>query len=80
MEIGELHFPNDAEVAAEEAARFREASPSDRIRAIQSAVAAGAVLIARSPKRAFIEAYRERQEELAREAITQFVARHDGNS
>ncbi|MEX0669464.1 MAG: hypothetical protein WD060_03285 [Pirellulales bacterium] len=45
-----------------------------------SALAGGAVLIARSPKRAFIEAYRQRQEDLAREAITRFVVRHAGDS
>jgi hypothetical protein len=76
MAIGNLHFPSGAEIAAEEAARFRELSPADRMRAIRSVVAAGAVLIARSPKRAFIEAYRQQQEDLAREAITQFVIRH----
>lgn len=41
-----------------------------------SAFTAGAVLIARSPKRKFLEAYRERQEDLAREAITRFMRRH----
>lgn len=79
MIIGDLRFPSDAEVVAEEAARFRESSPADRMRAIRSALAAGAVLIARSPRRAFIEAYRERQEELGREAIARFVMRHAGN-
>lgn len=76
MDIGDLHFPSDADIAAEEAARFRASAPLDRVREIQSALAAGAVFIARSPKRAFIEAYREQQENLAREAITQFVMRH----
>lgn len=72
-------FPSDAQVAAEEAARFRAATPAERLRAIRSAVAAGAVLIRRSPQREFMEAYRRAQEELAREAITRFVARHAGN-
>jgi hypothetical protein len=49
------------------------------MRAIRSVLAAGAVLIARSPKRAFVEAYRQRQEDLAREAIAQFLVRHGGN-
>lgn len=80
MAIGNLYFPSDGDVAAEEAARFRAASPAERMRAIRSALAAGAVLIARSPKRQFLEAYRERQEELAREAITRFMRRHAGNT
>jgi hypothetical protein len=80
MVIGDLHFPSEAKVAAEEAALFRASSPADRMRAIRSALAAGAVLIARSPKRAFIEAYRQQQEDLAHEAITRFVMRHAGNS
>lgn len=80
MNIAGLRFPNDAEIAAEEAARFRDASPADRIRAIQSALSAGAVLIARSPRRVFLEAYREHQEELARDAIARFVRRHDGSA
>ena len=80
MAIGDLHFPSDDDVAAEEAARFRAASPAERMRAIRSALTAGAVLIARSPKRQCLEAYRERQEELAREAIARFVRRHAGNT
>ena len=80
MSTGGLHFPSDAEVAAEEAARFRASTPAERIRAIQSAIAAGAVLMARSPKRAFLEAYRQRQENLSRETITDFVKRHAGHS
>jgi hypothetical protein len=79
VDLGDLHFPTAAEVSAEEAARFREATPAERMRAIRSVLAAGAVLIARSPKRAFVEAYRQRQEDLAREAIAQFLVRHGGN-
>ena len=69
-------FPSSARVAAEEASRFREASPAERMRAIRSTLAAGALLIARSPKREFLESCRQQQEEAAREAIAQFVHRH----
>ena len=78
MNIRDLKFPSDAEVTGEEAALFRQSSPAERLRAIRSALAAGAVLILRSPKREFIEAYRQRQEALGREAITRFVVRHAG--
>ena len=76
LSLGELHFPSDADVVADEAARFREATPAERMRAIRSALSGGATLIARSPKRAFLEAYRQRQEDLARQEITRFVVRH----
>lgn len=80
MPLGDLHFPSNAEVAEEEAAWFRAASPAERMRAIRSTLSAGAVLIALSPKREFLEAYREQQEVLAREAITRFMVRHAEHS
>lgn len=76
MIANDLPFPSDAEVAAEEAVRFRAASPTERMRVIRSILSGGARLIERSPQRAFLEAYRRQQEDLAREAITQFVMRH----
>ncbi|MFM7205460.1 MAG: hypothetical protein ACKO4T_02155 [Planctomycetaceae bacterium] len=76
MALGDLRFPSDVEVTADKAARFRASTPAERMRAIRSALAAGAVLMARSPRRAFLEAYVERQEALAREAITRLVMRH----
>jgi|LakMenEpi03Aug12_release.lakeMendotaPanAssembly.Ray.scaffolds.fasta_scaffold971606_2 hypothetical protein len=79
MEPVTLHFPSAADVAAEEAARFRAASPAERMRAIRSTLAAGAMLIERSPQRAFLETYRRRQEDLAREAIARFIDRHARN-
>lgn len=76
MVVTGLKFPSAAKVAAEEAARFREASPAERLRAIRSVLSAGALLIERSPRREFLEAWRREQEALTREAITRFVARH----
>ena len=35
MNIDQLGFPGDAEVAADEAARFRESTPAERMRAIR---------------------------------------------
>ena len=80
MKIDGLQFPSDADVAAEEAARFREASPAEQMRAVRSILAGGAQLIHCSPRRPFIEAYRQQQEDLAREAITRFVMRHAGRT
>lgn len=76
MPFDQLRFPTDADVTADEAARFRAASPADRMRSIRSTLTAGAILIARSPQRAFLEAYRREQEELARKTISEFVTRH----
>jgi len=80
MSIGGLNFPTTADVAAEEAERFRRSSAGDRMRAIRSALSAGALLIERSPRREFLETYRQAQEELGREAISQFIARHAKHS
>jgi hypothetical protein len=80
VDLAGLHFPRDADVVAEEAAWFRAASPAERMRAIRSALNGGAFLIARSPQRAFLEAYRQRQEDLAREAIGCFLVRHAGDA
>lgn len=76
MAVDVLRFPSDSAVVAEEAARFRNAPPEERMRAIRSALAGGAILQARSPKRAHLEAEHQRQEQAAREAISQFVVRH----
>ena len=71
-----IKFPSDADVIAEETARFRALSPQERIRTIRGLVAAGAMMIERSPKSAFLRAYALEQEELARKTIKEFVARH----
>jgi len=53
MNLGDLCFPSDAAVVADEAARFRASTPAERLRAIRSALNAGAVLIANSPSGCF---------------------------
>jgi hypothetical protein len=73
-----IRFPTDAEVIAEEAARFGVLSPADRVRSIRALVAAGALMMYRSPKAVFLRAYTEEQERLAQQAIKEFVARHGG--
>lgn len=69
-------FPSDADVVAEEAARFRGLSPAQRIAAIRSVVAAGELLLARSPRREYLQQYRQFQEDLARQAVKEFTERH----
>lgn len=73
-----IKFPSDAEVIAEEVARFRALSPENRLRAIRGLLAAGALMLRQSPKAAFLRDYTRGQEELARQAVKEFVARHAG--
>lgn len=71
-----VSFPSDVQVIAEEAARFRSLSPSDRIQVIRSILSAGALMMKRSPKADFLREYTLKQEELAQQAVRDFMARH----
>jgi hypothetical protein len=71
-----IQFPSDADVIAEESARFRALAPADRIRSIHGMLAAGALLISRAPNAAFLREQSLIQEELARKAIEEFLSRH----
>ncbi|OAI41624.1 hypothetical protein AYO40_02925 [Planctomycetaceae bacterium SCGC AG-212-D15] len=73
-----IQFPSDAEVIREEVARFRALSPEERVRSIRDLISAGALLMRRSPKAAFLREYTLQQEELARQVIKDFIARHAG--
>lgn len=72
----QLHFPSDAAVAAEEAARFRALSPAERMRVIRDTLNAGELLMRQSPKADFLRAYAAEQEELRQRAVRAFMARH----
>jgi len=71
-----IRFPSDAEIIAEEAARFRALSPEERLRSIRALLAAGALMMQRSPKAAFLREYTLEQENRARQAVREFLARH----
>ena len=71
-----IKFASDADVIAEEAARFRALSPESRMRLIRELLTAGALMMKRSPKAAFLREYTVQQEELARQAVKEFIARH----
>lgn len=71
-----LRFPSDAEIHAEEASRFRGLSPAERIAAIRSVLLAGELLIHRSPQGDHLLAHHRAQEQLARQAIQEFLTRH----
>lgn len=71
-----IQFPNDADVIAEEAARFRALSPEERMRVIVDLLNAGEQLMRLSPKAEFLRQYTQQQEELAQQAFKEFIARH----
>ncbi|HVA51112.1 MAG TPA: hypothetical protein VNH11_32525 [Pirellulales bacterium] len=71
-----IKFPSDADVIAEEAARFRALSPEQRMEVIRGVLEAGELLLKQSPQAEFLRAYTLEQEELARKAIKEFIARH----
>ena len=71
-----VKFPSDADVIREEVARFRALSPEERIRFIHGLLAAGALMMQKSPRAAFLRQYALEQENLAQQAIKDFIARH----
>ncbi len=71
-----IKFPSDEQVIAEEAARFRALSPAKRIEQIRGLLAAGALMMRRSPKAAFLREHTLEQEHRARQAVREFIARH----
>ena len=71
-----VKFPSDADVIAEEAARFRALSSQDRIQVIQGLIDAGALMQRNSPRAAFLTAYAAEQENASRQAVREFLARH----
>ena len=71
-----IQFPSAVEVITEEAARFRALSPEARLRSIRGLIAAGALMIQRSPKAAFLRAFTLEKENQAQQAIKEFIARH----
>lgn len=71
-----VRFPSDADVIAEEAARFRALSPDERMAVIRGLLDTGERLMRLSPKAEFLRQYTQQQEELAQQAFKDFIARH----
>jgi hypothetical protein len=71
-----IKFRSEAEVIAEESARFRALSPAYRLRSIRGLLAAGALLMRRSPNAVFLREYTLEQEDRVRRAVKEFLARH----
>ena len=73
-----VQFPSDGDVICEEVARFRALSPEERIEYIRGMITAGAMMMRRSPKAEFLRQYTVEQEDLAQQAIKDFISRHAG--
>jgi hypothetical protein len=71
-----IKFPSDAEVITEEVAHFRALSPEGRVRLICGLITAGALVMRQSPRAGFMRDHTLEQENLARQAVKEFLARH----
>ena len=71
-----IKFPNDADVIAEEAAIFRALSADERLRRIRGMLRAGVLIKQRSSNAELWRQYKLEQEELAQQAVKEFIARH----
>jgi hypothetical protein len=71
-----IQFPNDVEVIAEEAERFRALSSHDRLAVICGLLDAGALMLHNSPRSAFLVRHASDQERAWRLSIQEFLARH----
>jgi hypothetical protein len=71
-----IRCPSDVEVITEEVARLRALSNQDRMRSIHGLLAAGFFIIKLSPTAAFLREYTLEQENRARQAVKEFLARH----
>jgi len=71
-----IRFPNDADVIAADAARFRALSPEDQVRALGECFETYMLLreLSGDPER--IDRYAEEEERLGWIAIQEFAARH----
>jgi hypothetical protein len=71
-----VKFPSDAEVIAEEVARFRALSPEGRVGALGKAFELYHFLAATSGRSQVVARLGEEDEARQRRAIEEFVARH----
>ena len=74
-----IQFPNDADVIAEAAARFRMLSGERRIRALGDCFRDYLFLIAASGRADELHRFAQEEDLRAKAAIEEFVARHGRN-
>jgi hypothetical protein len=71
-----IQFPSNAEVVAEEAARFRALPPEAQFEVFRGVLAAGEWMMKQSPNSEFVRSHTLEQEEMAMRAVKEFIARH----
>lgn len=69
-------FPSDADVVAEEAARFRALSSAQRIEVLRGILNAGWLMTKNSPHPEFARRSADEHERSGQRATLEFVARH----
>jgi len=72
-----VRFPTDADVIAEEVARFRALSDQERVRALGELFQVYHFLAARSTRPEAISRFAHEDEDRGRAAIEDFVRRHE---
>lgn len=71
-----VKFPSETEVILEDVAQTRAMTPDQRLRLLRGLVNAGALMMRKSPKAAWLAEYSEDQERLAQRTTQEFIARH----
>ena len=73
-----IRFPNDADVIAEDAARFRALSDEERMRSLRDLIATGAFLLRIGGREAAMRELADEETRKSHAAIREFIARHAG--
>ena len=71
-----IQFPSEADVIAEEAARFRELTNRARIHYIRGLLEAGELMLRNSPRSSFLKEYAAEEARASRRAVQEFLTRH----
>jgi hypothetical protein len=71
-----IKFPNDGEVIAEEAARFRALSPERRVRALGEMFRLYRFLASNAAQPEAVARFAQEEEQRGRKAVEEFIARH----
>jgi hypothetical protein len=71
-----IQFPDEADVIGEETRRFRALSPDDRVRMLEEMFRLYHFLLNTSDRPAALARFAQEEEDAARVAVQQFVARH----
>ena len=71
-----IRFPNDADVIAEDAARFRALSSEERMRSLRDLIDTGAFLLRIGGRETAMRELASEEAQESHAAIKEFIARH----